>query len=246
VDVHTRGCSYPWDAEYLACKQWAGTQPKNGVGYRLYDCKQLEDAILKHLKGATSRYATCGSGWYVRTFHANRLYTNKRFNKKRANTEERYALAQAWNAFVDNFSKEPTKWVLRFNKNRREYESRTEFGRKLRLHRSCDEAEIPCAVREEWICPVCQPGDPKMPDEFYEFIKRPSMCKSSWNSSRERLRAPLLVVSNKIWDVCRQICSRLPSIGGWWIPHPPYEVVAPSVLDLSIQDLFHGPPTLPR
>ncbi|KAG1683617.1 hypothetical protein DVH05_014542 [Phytophthora capsici] len=83
--------------------------------------------------------------YYIGLFHELRYFSAKKTSRK-SKVPEWQALCQSWNAFVENFNKDPKAYRERVKHARDRYYTYTVRGKCERLHEASMEAGILCAV----------------------------------------------------------------------------------------------------
>jgi hypothetical protein len=101
--------------------------------------------------------------YYVGLFHELRHFSAKKTSRK-SKVPEWQALCQSWNAFVENFNKDPKAYRERIEHARDRYYTYTVRGKCERLHEDCMEAGILCAVPFGTPCPCCPPMATRITD----------------------------------------------------------------------------------
>ncbi|KAK1931271.1 hypothetical protein P3T76_013460 [Phytophthora citrophthora] len=95
--------------------------------------------------------------YYIGLFHELRHYAAKK-NSRKSKMPEWQALCQSWNAFVENFNKDPKAYRERVAATRDRYYTYISRGKCERLHDQSMKAGIPCAVPIGTFCLCCPPG----------------------------------------------------------------------------------------
>lgn len=152
----------PWSLVYDQTKQWTGRRDPNHR-YALYDCNAIHESKICRLKGDDGRE----DEEFIELFL---MYRS--FNVKRARVPKLDSMIQAWNAFVDNYTKDPVKWRDALEKHRFNYVSRYEDGLRFEIHHQCVEANVPCALPQEYNCLWCGPTDPRVKSVDDELLRR--------------------------------------------------------------------------
>lgn len=117
--------------------------------------------------------------YYIGLFHELRYYSSKK-TSSRSKVPEWQALCQSWNAFVENFNKNPAAYRERVKHARERFETFSTRGRLEQLHRSSVDAGVPCAVPEGQQCTLCLPGAARLSDRDlngYTTIRVPASLK---------------------------------------------------------------------
>ncbi|EGZ23416.1 hypothetical protein PHYSODRAFT_258045 [Phytophthora sojae] len=117
--------------------------------------------------------------YYIGLFHELRYFSSKK-TSSRSKVPEWQALCQSWNAFVENFNKQPAAYRERVKHARERFETFSTRGRLEQLHRSSVDAGIPCAVPEGQQCTLCLPGAARLSDRDlngYTTIRVPESLK---------------------------------------------------------------------
>jgi len=105
--------------------------------------------------------------YYVSLFHELLFYKSKSGASAKSKISADQALAQSWNAFVENFNAKPLAYRKRVEKARVAWERYGRGGLMIRLHDMCMEAGVPCAIPEGRECLKCPAGARRLPEGEY-------------------------------------------------------------------------------
>jgi hypothetical protein len=136
---------YPWKLSTWVYNRFKGYK-SDLYPIPLFQC----DNLLSHGDFANDKER---DAYLIDLFLQFRFFEGKM--KKEASQE---AMAQAWNAFVENFNKGPSAWLARLNKAKERHRERTVTGRAMEIHRLSRGCGVPCAVQAPVKCPMCMPA----------------------------------------------------------------------------------------
>ncbi|KAK1931230.1 hypothetical protein P3T76_013419 [Phytophthora citrophthora] len=144
----------PWmPTEAQIHDRFGASSPPNPI--LLYSCNSINDDDVA--KEVDFESETQRRDYYIGLFYELRYYAAKKTSRK-STVPEWQALCQSWNAFVDNFNKDPKAYRERVVATRDRFYTYTSRGKCERLHDQSMEAGIPCAVPFGTFCPCCPPG----------------------------------------------------------------------------------------
>ncbi|KAE8971110.1 hypothetical protein PR001_g26994 [Phytophthora rubi] len=147
--------------------------------HALYSCNAIvDDDAAKELDfdPATDQRRD----YYIGLFHELRFYGNKKHSRK-SKVAEWEALCQSWDAFVENFNRDPAGYRERVRSAGERYERFSKRPKILRLHEGAVEAGIPCAVPAGVACAQCQTGAVRLSERDingYTGIRVPEELKT--------------------------------------------------------------------
>ncbi|KAK1928337.1 hypothetical protein P3T76_016195 [Phytophthora citrophthora] len=144
----------PWmPTEAQIHDRFGASSPPNPI--LLYSCNSINDDDVA--KEVDFESETQRRDYYIGLFHELRYFAAKKTSRK-SKVPEWQALCQSWNAFVDNFNKDPKAYRERVVATRDRFYTYTSRGKCERLHDQSMEAGIPCAVPFGTFCPCRPPG----------------------------------------------------------------------------------------
>lgn len=151
--IAARSRTTPWGLMYHQTRQWSGRKDSTH-SLPLYNCETIRKNRLCRLEGEADR----SDGEFIELFLKYRYFNPKRV----ARAPKFESLVQAWNAFVDNFTKDPRRWREVLEKHHFNYVRYNEDGLRNEIHQLCVEAGMPCALPRNLNCVWCAPGDPSI------------------------------------------------------------------------------------
>uniref|UniRef100_H3H875 Uncharacterized protein n=1 Tax=Phytophthora ramorum TaxID=164328 RepID=H3H875_PHYRM len=141
--LRTEPVREPWmPSQFEISSRFGATVPPNL--YALYSCNAIvDDDVAKrlHFDPMTDQRRD----YYIGLFHELRWFASKK-TSRRSKVPEWQALCQSWNAFVENFNKNPAGYRDRISQARERYEKFSKRGKLERLHHGAVGIGLPCAV----------------------------------------------------------------------------------------------------
>ncbi|KAK1928929.1 hypothetical protein P3T76_015569 [Phytophthora citrophthora] len=195
----------PWmPTEAQIHDRFGASSPPNPI--LLYSCNSINDDDVA--KEVDFESETQRRDYYIGLFHELRYFAAKKTSRK-SKVPEWQALCQSWNAFVDNFNKDPKAYRERVVATRDRFYTYTSRGKCERLHDQSMEAGISCAVLFGTFCPCCPPGAARLSESDltgYTLTRVPDHIKGSvLVSSHAKLRVLWSTAALPVQDLILQV-----------------------------------------
>ncbi|POM79736.1 Hypothetical protein PHPALM_2524 [Phytophthora palmivora] len=147
----------------------------------LYVCSSIVDdasAIAMNFEPLSTQRRD----YYIALFHELRHWNSKKTSRN-SKVPEWQALCQSWNAFVENFNKDPQGYRDRLAAARERFGKFSKRVKIERLHNEAVEAGIPCAVPIGIICSHCPIGAVRLSDADINGYTSRHYASSPWWAS---------------------------------------------------------------
>ncbi|KAK1929400.1 hypothetical protein P3T76_015152 [Phytophthora citrophthora] len=195
----------PWmPTEAQIHDRFGASSPPNPI--LLYSCNSINDDDVA--REVVFESETQRRDYYIGLFHELRYFAAKKTSRK-SKVPEWQALCQSWNAFVDNFNKDPKAYRERVVATRDRFYTYTSRGKCERLHDQSMEAGISCAVLFGTFYPCCPPGAARLSESDltgYTLTRVPDHIKGSvLVSSHAKLRVLWLTAALLVQDLILQV-----------------------------------------
>ena len=135
----------------------SGGHIKRDCQYPLFDINALddcEDLRNHHFDRSTDDRRR----YFIDLFYQARYYTNRKGSRK--NRDDKDALTQSWNAFVENYNKGPDEYVSKIHVNRERFLKHSRSGKMEFIHFTCIKEGLSCGVPSHMVCRCCPNGAP--------------------------------------------------------------------------------------
>ncbi|KAF1786211.1 hypothetical protein GQ600_27393 [Phytophthora cactorum] len=132
----------PWMTEYNP--EYADlVELTNKNPIRLFDCSRITTSLFNE------EHDAC----LIDLYFYDRFITSKGIENQRWSPEKHQA---AWNRFAERFTHYPENWLLRLRKNEEAFfKTNGKVAVMIKIHCICVDMKLPCAVIEEYQCPMC-------------------------------------------------------------------------------------------
>ncbi|POM67243.1 LOW QUALITY PROTEIN: Hypothetical protein PHPALM_16789 [Phytophthora palmivora] len=144
----------------------------------LYVCHNIVD-VASAIAMKFEPLSTQRRDYYIALFHELRHWNSKKTSRN-SKVPEWQALCQSWNAFVENFNKDPQGYRDRLAAARERFGKFSKRVKIERLHNEAVEAGIPCAVPIGINCSHCPIGAVRLGDaeiNGYTSVRVPEQVK---------------------------------------------------------------------
>ncbi|KAI9910966.1 hypothetical protein PsorP6_010564 [Peronosclerospora sorghi] len=101
--------------------------------------------------------------YFIDLFFQVRYYSSRKGSRK--NRDDKDALTQSWNAFVDNYNKSPDDYVNKVHVMRERFLKHSRTGKMEYIHFACIKEGLKCGVPSHLVCPRCTQGAPRLSEE---------------------------------------------------------------------------------